>query len=615
MKELKEYDLPDDLKKMDDEELDLLGVKIREFLIDKVSETGGHLASNLGIVELALAIHRVFDSPRDKIIWDVGHQSYVHKILTGRASGFDKLRMTGGLSGFPKKSESAHDAFDTGHASNSISVACGMARARDIRGDDHEVISVIGDGSLTGGLAYEGLNNIGSSKSKVIVILNDNGMSISKNTGGLAEHLANLRTSSGYYKAKKNVRNVITSLPKIGKSIAGGISGLKEVLKYSLISGGVFFEELGFTYIGPVDGHNIAKLTEALEAAKRATKPVLVHVITKKGKGYTNAERDPNKFHGIAPFDKDTGALKSDPGTSYSEVFGDEMTKLAAVDPAVCAVTAAMETATGLEGFSNSFPERTFDVGIAEGHAVSFAGGLATSGMKPVVAIYSSFLQRAYDQILEDVALQKVPVVFAVDRAGIVGADGETHQGIFDISFLLSVPGMEVLAPSDGKDLREMLRYALSKDTPVAIRYPRGAVSGDDSDCDSDFDGKWKRLSEASDVDIWAAGNMKDKALEAVSLLKEAGIEAGVVEVTKLDSPCAEVIREGVPVVTIEDGIISGGFGERMSRLVRDVDFIENMGWPDSFIEQGSPDDLYRKYGLDAKSISERIKDRIEGKN
>ena len=610
MKKLTEYRFPDDIKNMSEEELELLAVEIREFLIDNVSKTGGHLASNLGVVELTIAMHKVFNSPEDKFIWDVGHQSYVHKILTGRGRLFQSLRKTGGISGFPKRNESVHDIYDTGHASTSVSAACGIAAARDIKGEHYEVVSVIGDGSLTGGLAYEALNNIGSRKSKVIVILNDNGMSISKNIGGVSNHLARLRTSSGYTKTKSRVKTFLEKIPLIGNGMADSITGMKETIKYLLNPEGVFFEEIGFTYIGPVNGHNIKALTEALSAAKQAEKPVLVHVITKKGKGYVNAEKNPDKFHGIGPFDPLTGEAKGSAGSTYSSVFGDEIVRLGAEDDRICAISAAMRDATGLKQFSEAYPKRFFDVGIAEEHAVTFAAGLAVNGLRPVCAIYSSFLQRSYDQILEDVSLQGLPVVFAIDRAGVVGSDGETHQGIFDIAYLSTVPDMTVLAPSDGTQLRKMLRYALLLDGPCAVRYARGKCVEPEDD-GVPFDGKNIRLSSGKDADIWAVGSMLDKALEAQALLSAIGIDIGIVDVTCPHPVDTSLIEEGKPVFTIEDGVISGGFGEQLkAKLAGNAD-VTIMAWPDKFIEHGSCDDLYARYKLDGKSVAERIKESL----
>lgn len=614
MKQLTEYNFPEDIKGMSIDELELLAVEIRDFLVENVSRTGGHLASNLGVVELTIAMHKVFDSPSDKFIFDVGHQSYVHKILTGRADQFESLRKTGGMSGFPKKKESEHDIYETGHASTSLSAACGIAAARDIKGEHYEVIPVIGDGSLTGGLAYEALNNIGSRKSKVIVILNDNGMSISKNIGGVSNHLSRLRTSSRYTRTKSRVKSAIGRIPVIGPALANGISGTKETIKYMLNPEGIFFEEIGFTYLGPVRGHNMKALIEALSAAKQAEKPVLVHVMTRKGKGYSIAEENPNKFHGIGPFDINTGNETSSHGPTYSSVFGDEIVKMASEDPRICAITAAMGDATGLGDFANIFPRRFFDVGIAEEHAVTFAAGLATNGLKPVCAIYSSFLQRAYDQIIDDVALQGLPVVFAIDRAGIVGADGETHQGIFDIAYLSTVPGMRIFAPSDGLQLRQMLRYAMTLDGPSAIRYPRGGCRDEENGM-PDFEGKDIRLFEGKDLDIFAVGGMLDKAVEARSLLSSSGIDAGIVDVTCPYPVDTSLVRDGVPVFTMEDGKLTGGYGERLKALLSGTNSVTVMAWPDAFIEHGSPDDLYQKYGLDGRSAAERIRDTLEGKN
>ena len=502
-KPLTEYHFPADLKEMNEEQLELLSYEIREFLLEKVSKTGGHLASNLGIVELTIALHKVFDSPKDKLLWDVGHQSYVHKILTGRAGEFDHLRQMGGISGFPKIKESIHDMFDTGHSSTSVSAAAGMAAARDIRKENYEVIAVIGDGSMTGGMAFEALNNVGASKSKVIVVLNDNGMSISRNIGGLSQHLSKLRTSKGYMRFKNAVKQSVNRIPLIGGELYTDLSHAKDRLKYALLSGGVIFEELGFTYLGPVNGHNLSELIEVLETAKKISGPVFVHIITQKGKGYRNAEQNPDKFHGIAPFDAETGSLLSPQNTSYSAVFGDEVLKLAKQDEHIVAITAAMCDATGLSRFSQKFPERFFDVGIAEAHGVTFAAGLARSGMHPVVAIYSSFLQRAYDQILEDVCLMKLPVVFAVDRAGIVGADGETHHGLFDLSYMLPMPNMTILAPYGQDQMRAALQYALAQSGPVAIRYPRGNVRKFRSDRILFFP---ERMSAFTAAETWISG-------------------------------------------------------------------------------------------------------------
>lgn len=623
-KNILDYNFPLDLKTMTDEELELLSYSIREFLIDKVSKTGGHLASNLGVVELTIALHKVFNSPVDKIIWDVGHQSYVHKILTGRGSQFDGLRKFGGLSGFPKSNESPHDAYDTGHSSTSVSAAAGMACAREINGDDYEVIAVIGDGSLTGGMAYEALNNIGASKSKVIVILNDNGMSISKNIGGISTHLGTLRTSKGYLSAKKFIKNTIGSSGSVGSAIAGGLAGFKNDIKYSIIEkGGVLFEELGFTYFGPVDGHNIPDLVNVLNRAKSLDEPVLIHVITQKGKGYKNAEKAPGKFHGIGPFNPETGEIiKKSIGPTYSEIMGNHLVKLAEKDARIVAITAAMGEATGLGPFEKKFPERFFDVGIAEQHAVSFAAGLAKCGIKPVCAIYSSFLQRAYDQIMEDVCMQKLPVVFAIDRAGVVGADGETHHGIYDLSYLMTMPGMTVLTPHDGPGLELALDYAINLETPSAVRYPRGEadefnnIDNKKTMSTNNRTVKNQRILSGKDVDIWACGKMYDCGIKVVEMLKDRGIDAGLVDVEIVKPLDLDAFEKNCRLlVTIEDNDICSGFGMHMAAELKNEEIkILNFGWPDKFIEQGSFDELASQYGMMPEQITERICEYIEGK-
>ncbi|MGN1413610.1 MAG: 1-deoxy-D-xylulose-5-phosphate synthase [Anaerovoracaceae bacterium] len=636
MKNLSEYNFPADLKNMSLHDTELLACAIRDFLIDKVSETGGHLASNLGVVELTLAIHRVFDSPRDKIIWDVGHQSYVHKILTGRADQFDNLRTFGGLSGFPKSYESEHDVYDTGHSSVSISVAAGMAAARDLKKEEYEVIAVIGDGSLTGGLAYEGLNNIGASKSKVIVILNDNGMSISPNIGGISQHLGKLRTSKGYLGAKRFIKDRIASIPNIGQSIADGLAEFKNDLKYSMLhSGGVLFEELGFTYFGPVDGHDLESLTDILNRARSLDEPVLVHVITKKGKGYRNAEKDPGKFHGIGPFDPTTGMLKKlNKNPTFSSLMGRFACEMAEKDSRIVAISAAMCDATGLGPFAEKFPDRFFDVGIAEEHAVTFAAGMAKSGMKPLVAIYSSFLQRAYDQLLEDICLQNLPVVFLIDRAGCVGADGETHHGMFDLSYLSQLPGMTVLTPKDGNQLQVMMEYALHLNGPCAIRYPRGETDYS-NDILSTYTGCNLRMKDMSSprpaIDIWAVGSMYSCGEKVCSLLREHGYTAGLVNVTVVKPLDLSQLSEDCQLlVTLEDNVLEGGFGQRVAAALASASSggdkkrlfsrrqegakVLRFGWPDSFIEHGSVAELRDKYGLTPEKIAERICEQIEGK-
>ena len=609
---IKDYKLPEDIKSMDENSLELLSTGIRAFLIDTISNTGGHLASNLGVVEITVGLHKIFDFPKDKLIWDVGHQSYIHKILTGRADQFSTLRQNDGMSGFPKRSESEYDVYDTGHSSTSISAAMGLAVARDINKSDEEVIAVIGDGAMTGGPSFEALNNLGSLGSKVIIVLNDNGMSISEINGGLSEHLSKLRTSSEYQNTKNNIKKAINKIPDLGKPLSKGIAGLKRAIKYAIFSGGVIFEELGITYLGPFDGNNMSDVLRGLNQAKNAPGPVLVHFITKKGKGYKQAEQNPDKFHGIGAFDKETGATLSKSQTSYSEIFGKKMFELAEKNDELVALTAAMCTATGLDQMREKYPKRVFDVGIAEAHACIFAAGLALGGMHPVVAIYSSFLQRAYDEIIEDVCLQKLPVTFAIDRAGIVGADGETHHGIFDLSYLLPLPNMTVLAPCDAKQLEEMIEYAVSKDAPVAIRYPRGSA---DMTKHIVGNGEIKNniISEGKDVSIIAVGNMLNKAIRAADILKEQGIDAKVCSASVLKPFDDSIISsEDKLIFTLEDNLIRGGFGEYIAANYTNK--VVNLGWPDKFIEHGDCEYLYKKYELDAESIAERIRRELEGK-
>ncbi len=617
-KYLLKHNFPQDLKNMNYDELELLSYEIRDFLVEEVSKTGGHLASNLGAVELTIALHKCFSSPKDKLIWDVGHQSYVHKILTGRADGFKSLRQFGGMSGFPKTNESEHDIFDTGHSSTSISLGLGMAAARDIAGDDYHVVSVIGDGSMTGGIAFEALNNASTIKNKMIVILNDNGMSISHNTGGFPTYLGRLRSSDRYISMKSRIREKVSRLPLIGEGMVAGMQHAKETIKYAVIdSDGVIFEELGFKYFGPVDGHDIKTLCETIEAAKEINSPVFIHVMTQKGKGYSKAEEKPDVFHGIGPFDPDTGKpLKTSGKLSYSAVFGNKLIELAQNDSKIAAVSAAMIEGTGLKGFSEKFPERTFDVGIAEGHAAAFAAGLAKAGLKPFVAVYSTFLQRSYDQIIEDVCLQNLPVVFCIDRAGIVGADGETHHGIFDISYLKHMPNMTVMAPKDAAELVIMMEYAAKCDGPCAIRYPRGAAA-DLNACVPLQYAKAQKLREGTELEIVAAGTMAEKAMEAAEILEAEGISTAVTNARFIKPLDTESLTESAEkfslIVTLEDNMVSGGFGESISAFLADTDTkVLNIGWPDRFIEHGANDELFRKYNMDAKSIAERILKELE---
>jgi len=608
-KKLTEYNFPEDLKTMNERELELLPYEIRDYLIENVSKTGGHLASNLGVVELTIAIHKVFESPTDKIIWDVGHQSYIHKILTGRAADMCTIRSYKGMSGFPKRNESIHDCFETGHSSTSISAATGFAVARDLAGENHEVIAVIGDGALTGGLAYEGLNNAGDSKSKMIVILNDNGMSINKSTGAIAKHLSKLRLSTAYLDLKKQVKKTLKGIPGVGESLYLGAEHLRDSIKYAIIQGAIF-EEFGFKYIGPIDGHKLKDLIETLTLAKTMDGPVLIHVLTTKGKGYKNAEDNPNKFHGIGPFNPITGVqLNSLSDLSFSQVFGNKIVQLATKDDKIVVVCAAMSNGTGLEKFKQKFPDRIFDVGIAEAHAVTFAAGLAQGGLKPVVAIYSTFLQRAYDQILMDVCLQNLPVIFAIDRAGNVGQDGETHHGIFDLSYLEHMPNLTILAPKDGQELSEMLEYAVSLNGPCAIRYPRGAASD-----------VTVGTAQGADVEIWAVGKMVSIGSNACELLKKMDIDAGIINVKRIkpldQAGILASARRVKHIVTLEDNSVIGGFGQQLSSFLLEKGILDvkvtNIGWPDKFIEHGSIDELFEKYELDARGIAERIRKAIE---
>lgn len=612
---LEKINSPADLKELSISEEKILAEEIRTFLVDHVSGTGGHLASNLGIVELTIALHKIFDSPKDKIIWDVGHQAYVHKILTGRKNDFDNLRKLDGLSGFPKRAESQHDVYDTGHSSTSLAAALGMATARDISGEKNEVVAVVGDGSITGGPAFEGLNVIGQSGTKVIVILNDNGMSISKNIGGISEHLGKLRTSDKYINVKEKVKSALDKIPVIGDRLKFAIGGTKEKLKYAIINQGVLFEELGLTYIGPISGHDLESLEDVFNLAKSADEPVLIHVITQKGKGYSHAEKNPDRFHGIGPFDKETGRGLSGNKATYSDLFGDALTEVADKNKFITGISAAMIDSTGLGIMKNKFPERVFDMGIAEAGAVIFAAGQALNGIRPVVAVYSSFLQRAYDEIMEDVCMQNLPVIFAIDRAGLVGEDGETHQGIFDISYLMTMPNMTIFAPCDGVQLKEMLEYAVSLNSPVAIRYPRGTAITEAINKKA-FDGKNTLVKEGKDAIILAVGTMLSEAIEASEILMAEGLNVGIIDVAVVRSMDGSEwnninFSKDIPVITLEDNIKSGGFGEHF--LANHPEFkISIISWPDRFIEQGDIDSVKARYGMDAEGIAKKVAEQIE---
>lgn len=613
---LEKEDLISIIKNSDYGDLEALAREIRDFLVEKVSKTGGHLASNLGIVETTIALHKVYDTAVDRVIFDVGHQSYVHKIITGRAGSFDTLRKYKGLSGFPKSRESIHDAYDTGHSSTSISAAMGYATARDLRNEDYQVVAVIGDGAMTGGLVYEALNNIGASGTNIKIVLNDNGMSIAKNVGAMSRHLNNLRTSKNYTRMKENIRGALDNIPVVGQRVSDTISHTKNKIKYSLLDEqGVLFEDLGIKYIGPVDGYDLPALVEAYTAANQYDGPTLVHVITKKGKGYYWSEKYPRKFHGIAPFDADNGNILSSPsGPSYSKVFGDKLVELARTDESIVAISAAMGTATGLGPFYKEFEPRFFDVGIAEAHAVVFAAGMAKAGMTPVVAIYSSFLQRAFDQLIEDICLQNLHVVFAVDRAGLVGADGETHHGMFDLSYLNMIPNMKILCPADGNQLEEMLEYAVHQyDGPIAIRYPRGSSQGNHLRL-KPFTGENTVLSVGKDVTILAVGAMLDTGIEAARLLREHGFDAGVTAINVVKPmDAAAVNSETKLVVTLEDNTIIGGFSDEFDRVNREKAFgILNFALPDRFIEQGSIPELREECAMTPEDVVKGVEDYFE---
>ncbi len=604
-----------DVKKLRAEELEELAAEIRQFLIEKISMTGGHLASNLGVVELTIAMHRVFQLPEDKMIWDVGHQSYTHKILTGRRAGFDDLRKYGGMSGFPKRKESACDAFDTGHSSTSISAGLGYVQARDLLGQDYSVLSVIGDGAMTGGMAYEALNNAARIKTNFIIILNDNEMSISENVGGMSDYLARLRTADIYTGLKKGVTNTLHRIPVAGDSIIEQIRRTKNSIK-QLVVPGMLFEDMGITYLGPIPGHDIGMLCRALREAKKVEGPVLLHVLTQKGKGYEPAEQEPARFHGTGPFDIETGKpVSTKKKDTYTDVFSKVICDIGKRNPRVAVITAAMADGTGLSEFQRRFPKRFFDVGIAEGHAVTFAAGLAAGGMKPVFAVYSSFLQRGYDQIIHDVGLQNLPVVFAVDRAGLVGSDGETHQGIFDLSYLGSIPNMTVMSPKNRWELADMLRFAVDYEGPIALRYPRGTAYDGCEEFRSPIRyGKSEVIYEEESIAIVSMGHMFEEALKTRRLIKETGYNCSLVNARFVKPIDSEMIEELAKrhslIVTIEENVLCGGFGEQVTEYVSAQGLpvkVLNLALPDDYIEHGSVDVLRREVLLDAPSMMKRI--------
>ena len=603
-----------DIKKIEPEAYDALASEIRSFIIESVSEHGGHLASNLGVVELTMALHLCMDFPNDKLIWDVGHQAYTHKLLTGRKEDFSGLRTFGGMSGFPKHKESPCDAFDTGHSSTSISAALGYARARDLKGEDRTVVAVIGDGSLTGGMAYEALNNVSHLKSNMIIVLNDNKMSISENVGGLSKHLTALRTRESYMDFKMAVEKKLKQIPHVGDSVARSVKKSKDSIRQLFVKGG-FFEDFGIKYIGPIDGHDIKEMVRVLNALKRLNEPVVMHVVTQKGRGYVPAEKNPSAFHGVGSFDIATGESLASKSLTYTSVFSKTICRLGKAHPDVVTICAAMPDGTGLTAFKKHFPDRFFDVGIAEQHAVTFAAGLAAGGMHPFVAVYSSFLQRAYDQIVHDVCIQNLPVVFCVDRAGLVGADGETHQGIFDLSYLSMIPNMTVCAPKNKYELYDMLYFAYQYHGPIAIRYPRGSAYEGFKNMRPPIEyGKSELMFEGEKIALVAVGSMVQTAVQVREKLLDKGINATVVNarfVCPLDTECLDRLsRDHQWIVTMEENVLKGGFGEACGDYLlakhEDVRLI-HVGVPDVYVEHGGVDQLKKTLHMDADSIVERI--------
>lgn len=636
-----------DIKNIAPEDYRRLAKEIRVRLVRSISRTGGHLASNLGAVELTMALHLFLDFPKDKLIWDVGHQSYVHKILTGRNRSFSTLRKLDGISGFPKVEENPADTFNTGHSSTSLSVALGMAKARDIRGGDEKVVAVIGDGALSGGMAFEALNNAEPMKSNLIIVLNDNKMSIARNVGGMSNYLGRMRTNQKYNNLKINIEERLDKIPNVGTSMAETIKNAKNSLKHLLVPG-MLFEEMGIIYVGPIDGHNIEGMVSAFQAAARIkNRPVLVHVVTKKGKGYLPAETNPSVFHGVGTFNPRTGEITETSGTTYTDVFGNWMEKKGKQCPELVSVCAAMPDGTGVKKFAEAFPERFFDVGIAEEHAVTFSAGLASGGLRPVVSIYSTFLQRAYDQMIHDVCLNRLPILFAVDRSGIVGRDGDTHQGIFDISYLTSIPNMMVLSPMDGKELEQCLEFAYEQNGPAAVRYPRGVVYDFEADggshepvqmgkasivavngsliteADRRNEQEWMSEALTGDVVLFAVGNMVKTALETARILSDKKIMCTVVNMRFVKPFDEERMRELVPghqvVVTMEDNEKIGGFGQQAEAMLIEHGLMPetflNISVCDSFVEHGTPEQLYERYQMDAGSVAARILEQLEKEN
>ena len=621
---LEKINYPEDLKKLTLEEKETLAIEIRKYILEIVSKNGGHLASNLGVVELTIALHSVFNFPEDKIVWDVGHQTYVHKILTGRKETLKTLRKLNGIAGFPKTNESKYDNFNTGHSGTSISAALGMARARDLKNERNSVLAVIGDGAMTGGMALEALNDVGYSKTKMTIILNDNEMSISKNIGGLNMLLSKLRTKKTYTKSNVSMKKIINKVPIIGKPTVKVIQRLKRSIK-QLIIPKMFFEDIGFTYLGPVDGHNIQELENILKLSKQIDNPVIIHVLTKKGKGYSIAEENPDKFHATAPFNIETGKVGKEKKKDYSKVFGDKLVELARENEKIVAITASMKDGTGLTKFSKEFPKRFFDIGIAEQHALGLAAGMAIEGTIPVVPIYSSFYQRGYDQVIHDIAIQNLPVIMCVDRAGIVGADGETHQGLLDMAFFRLVPNLTIMAPKDFKELEEMLEFAIKLNKPVIIRYPRGGEEdykfqeSTNSEYTKIEEGKAEILKEGKDISIIAIGKMVSRAMKIAKELEKENINADVINARFLKPLDIKTIKNSIAktkkVITIEDGTIINGLATAIKELIIDENLrdikLECFAYPDKFIQHGSVQELEEIYDLDEKSIITKIRSKI----
>lgn len=616
---------PEDVKKLSEQQLEQLAQEIRQFMISVISKTGGHLAPNLGVVELTLALHRVFSTPKDKLVFDVGHQAYVHKIITGRREQFPTLRQYGGLSGFPKRSESEHDAFGTGHSSTSISAALGMAVARDLQGEDYDVVAVIGDGSMTGGMAFEGLNNAGDLHKRMIVVLNDNEMSISKNVGAMSEYLYQLRTGETYNKIKSDIEGWLKNM-EFGTDVLKAIRRLKGSVKYLMVPSSIF-EELGYTYLGPIDGHDLNALQDVFHAAKKIDGPVLVHVLTKKGKGYAPAEESPNKFHGTGPYELETGKKIANPNApiTYTEVFGNTLTDMAKEDKKIVGITAAMPDGTGLSTFAKAHPDRFFDVGIAEQHAVTAAAGMAAAGLKPVAAIYSTFMQRAYDSVLHDICMQNLHVTMCLDRAGLVGDDGFTHHGVFDYAYLRSMPKMTIMAPKDENELRHMIKTALDFNGPVSVRYPRGSglgvdISGPMEDLPI---GKAEVLKDGFDLCFWAIGSMVKPAIDAAELLAKEGISAGVVNMRFAKPLDTELLKAHAQrygkIITLEEGVLAGGVGSAVLEYLNQEELLDKcrvltLGIPDEFILHGDKALLFKDIGLDTPAIAAKAADFVREK-